>query len=362
MDVRPVIRQVERRAEEVRAPGRRLSGVRRLVIVRHDRLGDLVLTLPAIDALCRTYPDAECGLVVSPAARSVAERVTGISRVCDVPPGARGLGAWLEEFRPDLVVCVSRSLGPAWASWRAGIPHRVGTGHRVWSWLFDRRVHEHRRSGGRHEVEYALSFAHRAGACPGPPRFPIDIEPSAAAAVEAWLAAHRVEGRFVVLVPGSGGSCPRWPVRHHAGLAARLRAAGVAVVVNAGPEDTAVVGEFQAAPQSREVPVFRGGAVELVALVERAALVVGSSTAPIHVAAARGIPALALHAPWSSCGAARWGPYHERGFIIVPEWEAAHSWSARERRRRGAALLGTVAPEVVAGAALDILEGRPPRV
>jgi len=344
MNVRPLVLQVERRPEEVRTPGRRWRGVERLAIVRHDRLGDFVLTLPAIDALCRAYPKAEVALVVSPAVRPLAEHVPGVARVHAVSAGAWGLAGWLRRFAPDLVVCVSRSVGPAWAAWCASVPHRVGTGRRFWSPLFDRAVVESRRSGGRHEVEYALSFAHRAGAGRGPARFPLESDPAAVARVEEWLAAARVGAGFVVLVPGSGGSCPRWPARHHAQLAARLRAAGLPVVVNAGPADGAALEEFRAESERDDVPVFRMGPLELLELVERAGLVVGSSTAPIHLSAARGTPALSLHAPWSSCGPGRWGPYHERGFALVAERLAA------------------IAPEVVERAALAILSGHPPRL
>lgn len=362
MDVHPVIRQVERRAEELRTPGPPVPGVRRLVIVRDDRLGDFVLTLPAVDALRHTYPKSELALVVSPAVQPLAEHVPGVDRVVAAPRDARGLAAWLRSFRPDLVVCVSRSFGPAWATWCARIPCRVGTDHRLWSVLFHRRVGEHRRSGGRHEVEYALSFAHRSGAPSAAPRFPLELGPSVGSTIEAWLASRGVGHDFVLLVPGSGGSCPRWPARHHVELAARLRAAGVPVVLNAGPGDEAWLDEFHRGPGRPDVPVFRGDVVALLALVERAALVVGSSTAPLHLAAARGTPALALHAPWSSCGVGRWGPYHERGFAIVAECEQARHWSARERRRLGAALLGAVAPDVVHRAALAILDGSAPSV
>jgi ADP-heptose:LPS heptosyltransferase len=339
-----VIEQVERRAEEVRTPGRPWDNVRRLAIVRADRLGDFIVTLPAIDALRRTYPASAIALVVAPAVRPIAERVPGVERVHAVTGGAGALAAWLERFAPDLVVCISRAPGPAWAAWRARVPYRVGTGRRAWSLLFGRRVVEPRRAGARHEVEYALSFAHRAGAIGAPARFALDADPAARAKVDEWLARAGVGPRFVVLVPGSGGSCPRWPGRHHARLADLLLEAGVPVVVSAGPQDDLALEELQAERATRDLPLFRLGPLELVALVERAALVVGSSTAPIHVAAARGTPALALHACSSSCGPSRWGPYHERGFAIV---------SAPPD-------LAAISPEVVARAAQAILEGRRP--
>ncbi len=362
MDVRPVVQQVERRAAEVRTPGRLIRGVRRIAIVRADRIGDFVLTLPAIDAVRGAYPDAAVTLFVAPSVRPLAERVPGIDRVHAVTTGARHLRDSLRQLAPDVVVCVSRSPASAWAAWRARVPHRVGTGRRFWSPLFGRTVCEPRRSGGRHEVEYALSFAHRAGAPGAPARFALDADPGAAAQVDEWLSTSRVGSPFVVLVPGSGGSCPRWPGRHHARLAALLRATGVSVVVSVGPADRVALDELRAERPTDDLPVFRLGPVELVALVERAALVVGSSTAPIHLAAARATPALALHAPWTSCAPSRWGPYHERGFAIVADRVDLRHASRRARIRHGAAVLDAISPEVVARAVRAMLDGSGPSV
>ena len=55
MNVRPRIVQVERRAAEVRAPGARLARVRCILVIRRDRLGDVIVTLPALAALRRAW-------------------------------------------------------------------------------------------------------------------------------------------------------------------------------------------------------------------------------------------------------------------------------------------------------------------
>ena len=66
MQVDAAVVQVVRRAREVRTPGTRFQDVKRLVVARTDRLGDLVLTLPAVAAIRRCYPEAELGLLVRP--------------------------------------------------------------------------------------------------------------------------------------------------------------------------------------------------------------------------------------------------------------------------------------------------------
>jgi ADP-heptose:LPS heptosyltransferase len=359
MHVEPRLAQVQRRAEEVRTPGSPIAGVRRLVVVRDDRLGDLVLTLPAVAAIRETYPAARLGLMVAPPYAPLAACVTGVDRVLESSATAEPIKERLESFGPDLVVSVSRRAVTAWAAWRARIEHRVGAGYRVQAALYSRRVNEHRRRGARHEVEYALSFAHRVGASPGPPRFPLQIHADAGHRAGEWLARRRIDDRFVVLHPGSGGSCPRWPAEHFRRLGDLLAGAGAPVVYTLGPSDRPVAEGLDDSGAHRLVGADPS---LLAAVLQRAALVIGSSTGPVHLAAAVNTATLAIHAPWPTCGVGRWGPYSPRGWAVVAHHPPAERWSQRERARKADALMAAIRPETVFTAAAEMFAGRPPRL
>jgi len=341
--VTPRVERVRMRAEELRTPGPLVPGARRIAVLRNDRLGDFVLTVPAIAAVRAAYPDAFVGLVVAPAVASLARRVRGIDAVAAADRSVRDMSQALRGLAPDVVIAISRGAGAASAVARSGARHRIGVGLRVYSPLFTRRVSERRRAGGRHEVEYALSFAHRAGAPAGAARFPFVPDPEAERDVEHWLGERGIGRGFVVVHPGSGGSCPRWPISHFLELRERLEADGVRTVVTVGPGDDEVA---SALAGSGSEP-FRFRVENLAALVRRAALVVSNSTAPVHLAAAQGTPALALHAPWSSCGVSRWGPYHPSGAGVVAVTAGAERWTRAARRTRGASLLAAVSPVFV---------------
>lgn len=361
MQIRPRLVQVARRPLEVRTPGPRLAGVRRVLVVRHDRLGDVVVTLPAVAALRSAYPAAHLALLVQARTAPLVRMAAGIDEVLEIPAGRGALVARIRSARPDLIVCVSRGASIAWAASRARIRHRVGAGYRYYSRLFGRRVAERRRAGGRHEVEYALSFAHRAGAPPESARFPLTIPEGASRATREWLQAHgiRHEG-FVVIHPGTGGSCPSWPVEHWLTLASLLREGGFEVVVSVGPQDAAVAAALDAAAEGvRSLPRFDLPIPELAALTARAGLFASNSTGPLHLAAALGTTAFGVYPPWTTCGAERWGPYAENGWALAVEADAALDWSRRERRRRGLALMRELRPELAARCLVDLLEGRP---
>jgi len=360
MEVRARLCQVARRPEEIRTTGAIWPDVRRITVVRQDRLGDFVLTIPAIHALGCAYPAAEISLMVGAAVAPLARMVDGVAAVAEGDPRSDRTRQRLRRLGPDLLICISRDRRMPWAGWREGVRHTVGPGRRFYSPLFERQVSESRRAGLRHEVEFALSFAHRAGAGGGPARFPIRLPASAESESSRWLADRRVDDRYVVLHPGTGGSCPAWPVEHFARLYRGLIAAGVATVLTHGPGDDEVASDFA---DGAGTPSWFGGEIPaLAALLRRAALVVSNSTGPLHLAAALGTPTLALHAPWATCGVPRWGPYADDGWAIVAEHDEARRWTHRERREHAGALMRGVQPELVLGCAQDLLAGRMPAI
>jgi ADP-heptose:LPS heptosyltransferase len=363
MQVTPVLARVERRDRESRTPGEVIPGISRIAVVRNDRLGDFILTLPAVDAMRRAYPEAEISMLVAPWIVPLGECVEGVNRVVDAPADVGILRAKLEDLAPDLVVCVSRGAAPAIAAFRAGIPHRVGTGFRYYSPLFTRRVSERRRTRGRHELEYALSFAHRVGARAAPASFPLRSDAAARGAIEKWLADREVGEKFVLIHPGSGGSCPRWPLESYLDLAVRLAGDGRPVVFTVGPADDEVLAVADEGPDSiRGIPFFRGSLPNVSEIASRASIVVSNSTSLVHLAAAHGTAALALHAPWTSCGVSRWGPYVDRGWGIVAEAPGARDWSRSERRKLARSLMAGIPLAVVHRCVESILAGERPEV
>lgn len=359
----PELVQVRRRASERRCAGDRREDVRRLLIVRNDRLGDVILTVPAVVALRGAYPDAWVGLMVHPSVAPLAARVAGVDEVVPDPGDLAGAERRIAAFRPDLVVCVSRGARIPWAARKAGVPYRIGSGYRLYSGLFDRRVEERRRGAGLHEVELSLSFAHRAGAPQGEAAFPIRVPHDAVESTRNWLALHGIDGPFVVLHPGTGGSCPSWPVGHHIQMATLLEGQGRRVVFSIGPGEHHVAAALDDEhPRIRRLPRFEGGLLALAALTSVATVVVASSTGPVHLAAALGTPTLAFHAPWATCGAARWGPYAANGWALVASSPEARRWNRSQRRRMGALLMQELSPPTALACVEALMDGLPPRI
>jgi heptosyltransferase-1 len=186
--------------------------------------------------------------------------------------------------------------------WMSGAKELAGYGDpREWlaGRLYGRRIVRR----GAHVVEQGAALL---GEATGVELVPAAVELPREAEVESW-AAELVDGQRVsVLSAGAGWGAKRWPVERFGELARRLRGMGFAVVVNAPREDDAVASAVVAAS---------GGVAEmvvcnmsgLIALVRRAALVVGGDSGPVHLAAALGVPVVALFGPTDPARNGPWG-------------------------------------------------------
>ncbi len=310
---------------------RTLRDLQNILVARTDRLGDVILTLPMLPILHSCCPSARLSLLL----RSYpAELVRGHSCVSEILPYDDGgtpvpfmkMVRSLRARRYDVVFVVSPSLRLALLMLLARIPVRVGTGYRYYSLLFNRRVYDHRKDARYHELEYNLRLLR--GIDCTVPKFPVQAEygiPRSAdsdARVGRLLREAGVDAAQIVVVhPGSGGSAREWPRASLVALVKRLAdLPGVHVLLTGTQEEAGRVALI--ARDAGGKPRVVAGSLtlpDLAALFRRAALCVGHSTGPLHLAAAVGCPVIGLYPQLIPMSPARWGPYTARKTVFVPD-------------------------------------------
>jgi heptosyltransferase-2 len=303
---------------------------RRILVVRTDRIGDVVLATPLLRALRRTFPDAFLAALVRPYTRDVLVHNPHLDTILtDDPHGADAGGrgfrrqvAALRRHRFDTALLLMPTERAAWLLFWAGIPRRIGVGRKFYEVVTGMRsVSRHRYVPLRHEADYCLDLGRaigvRADAAPdlAPEVFVTDGE-RAAARRELGSAGIDDSGFLVGLHPTGGGSAPNWDAGRWVALAAALLQQahdGVRIVVS---------GEM-ASPPFPPSPhlVDRRGRRPLHALMADLAccnLVVAPSTGPLHLAAALGVPTIGLYCPLPACSPALWGPLGDAARVVVP--------------------------------------------
>lgn len=302
--------------------GRRRSGSMNLLVVRLDRIGDLVLSLPAIEALRKRFPEARITLMTRPATRPLLEGHPALDEVLayDYKKGGRHafpfgylrLLAEVRKRRFDAAVILHPGIRSYLVPFLAAVRRRVGYRNKH-AWLLTHPVKDERHLGRKHESEYALDVA---AALIGvrvegpPPRLQPDLS----------LLPRGCEGRWIALHPGA--SCPskRWSVERFGRLASHLSEAypGYGIAVVGGPETTSAAQELKRAAGC-EVTDLTGklDLRQLPAFLSRCALLISNDSGPVHVAAASGTRVISLFGRnQQGLSATRWKPLGEGHTVI----------------------------------------------
>lgn len=302
--------------------------MKKFALIRTDRIGDLVLSLPAAEAIKDAVPGAHVSFVVSPANAAIARACPYVDAVFEYAErsdrlrGLARLAGMLRSGGFDAAVFLRPTPRAALAAALARVPVRVGTSYRFYSFLFNRRVPEHRKHAEKHEYEFNLALI---GATLDLKRsdYAPHIELDAASRQYAEDTMRRLglaRNDFVIIHPGSGGSARNLTPANYAWLAGHIEdEMKVRAVLTFGPGEEGLIDTIDSL-RGRESTRLRGpeDLIRLAGLIENAALFVSGSTGPMHLAAAVGTPTLSFFAPVRSSSPRRWGPLGESRRVVMP--------------------------------------------
>ena len=293
---------------------------KRILIIKPSAIGDVVHALPVLNLLRRRWPAAHVAWLVTPACAGLLDRHPQLNEVIrferrEFAKGWRSPRAALELIRFtrglrrrrfDLVVDLQGLLRSGWLAAETWAAVRVGPANaREGAWLF----YTHRVPTGtpeQHAIERYLTVAEALGCERGPVEFVFAVDDEDRAHVAGLVP----KGRYAVLMPGANWATKQWPVERFAALVAPLRERfGLESVVAGGPDAADLAARIPGATSQAGKTNLR----QLVALVERAALVVANDTGPMHIAAALARP---LVTPYGPTNPVRTGPYRREGSVI----------------------------------------------
>lgn len=270
--------------------------IRRLAIRAPNWVGDVMLSLPAVRDLRRNLPDARIEVLARPWVAGLYEAVSEVDGV-RVSQGFReGVSKLKGAF--DAALLLPNSFASALQARLAGIPERWGYGTDGRGLLLTRKARVPGGVRGRNQVYYYRAMLEGIGLA-------VSASPdSSLHCPEAWR--ERGEallgegGPWIGLNPGAFfGSAKRWIPSRYAAVGDLLaRRIGGRVVVMGGPAERPL-GEAIAGAMRAPVRVLCGETTlpELVGVLARLRLLLTNDSGPMHVAAALGIPLVAIFGP-----------------------------------------------------------------
>jgi heptosyltransferase-2 len=291
----------------------KFSEPRRLLVVAPNWLGDAVMALPAIADLRRAFPTAAMIVAARASVAAVFRLAGGIDDVLTLEwQGKRGHGA---AFRADVArmraagcdtaVLLPNSFASAWLAWRAGVPQRWGYAGDLRSWLLTRAVAK--PGGSVHQGTYYQRLVQALGVANGSLEPRLTARETDVAEARALLSTRGWDGRrrLVALAPGAAyGTAKQWLPRHFIALVGRLveRDGATCVLVGGKGSDAVTTAQIREAqpPEARPFVIDLAGATSLLTLAGVLSLAdacVSNDSGAMHVAAALGVPTVAIFGP-----------------------------------------------------------------
>lgn len=293
----------------------------RILIIRMDLIGDLVLSLPIVRILKRTYPEAEIDILALPSSAKVIASDPDVHTIIPYDPNiwrrpksllrpgnwqtARLLYRQLHAQNYDLAVSV---FGP-WAAILAvfsGAKRRLGYGKESYPGLMtDDVAGQHWKAHDHlHEVDYCVQLARAAGATIQPAdRVPtLYVGSQAQQEVEMLLHNEGIADATTLIVchvSANNGQSKRWPIPYWAMLIDRLMLEADATVLFTGaPEDQPLIAAITARMHEKAINLAgKTSLTQLAALLQRVDLLLTGDSGPMHIAGAVKTDLIAIHGP-----------------------------------------------------------------
>jgi lipopolysaccharide heptosyltransferase I len=285
------------------------EGPKRILIIKPSALGDIVLALPALSALKRSFPDAIISWFVRPEFAPLLDGHPDLDEIIlfdrkllsKIWYSAKSYTSFkilikqLKAERFDLVFDFQGLFRTGYFGWMTGCKRRFGpAGARELAHIFytDKISQD---ASSIHLVDYYLKMAVAAGAQQGEAEFKLPEDAGAADKIDKLLKSEGVNGKYAVFVPGAAQANKRWPIERFAELAGKIgERFGLSIAATGSQGER----EHIEAIGKRVVNLAGKTSVrELIPLMKRASLVVSNDTGPGHIAAALGVPMVMIFGP-----------------------------------------------------------------
>ncbi|HWF62329.1 MAG TPA: lipopolysaccharide heptosyltransferase II [Nitrospira sp.] len=286
----------------------------RILLIKPSSLGDIVHAFPVVSAIKTQWPGSHITWVVKRQWAGLVERAEGIDRVWPIEMTVRswiGEGRALRAQRFDLAIDLQGLFRSGILARFSGAPTRIGfaNGREGSPWFYTHRVPV--LSPDIHAVDRYLSVATALGvSLPDKPRFGFRLLEEDMTVVRKICQSKgfSVDKPWVAMNIGARWPTKRWPLASFAAVVDQLHETHRdPVVMIGGSDERTYMNKLRALTDrpfidlSGDIPLGY-----LLALLSKATVMITNDSGPMHIAAALGVPVVAIFGPTS---AARTGPY-----------------------------------------------------
>lgn len=305
--------------------------IKKILISRTDRLGDVILTLPLITEAKKVFKNAKIIFFVKKYTEDLLTGYEGVDELL-IEEDSAGFSEKYRLFKskdPDLFINVKPRFDLALTFFLLGTKYRIGTGYRWYSFLYNYKVYEHRKISVKHESDYNLNLLKTYFNDISEEKnffFSYEKEEEFKLNKRLDLFNFSLKDKFIIIHPGSGGSSKDLPkekfsefidlfleeFRDH-----RIIFTGLKTESGLAAEIINITGD-----KNKERITDLTGKLslrELMMLTDHSELFVSNSTGPIHLAGALNKKIIGFYPNEKHLSDIRWGPLGKNSIVIKPE-------------------------------------------
>jgi heptosyltransferase II len=303
---------------------------KKILLVRTDRLGDLILTTPAIKAVRNAYPDAHIAMIVRPYAEEILKDNPYIDEIIIYDKYGKHKSAAatlmfafrLKKRGFDRAILFHPTNRMHIIAYIADIPRRIGFDNKMGFLLTD-RIKNTKHLGLKHEKDYTLDMLKSLGIKSDEKELfmPVgahDIELAGRLISDNGI---KNKDKLIVIHPGASCASKIWPAERFAKLADTLidkHRVKIVIVGGAGGKDIFCANAVRKFMQNEAISLAGQLSVRaLAALIKRSILLISNDSGPVHVAVAVGTPVIDIFGrAQPGLSPLRWGPLGPKDIVI----------------------------------------------
>jgi heptosyltransferase-3 len=299
-----------------------------ILIVRTDRIGDLVLTLPLAGLIKKQYPNCKVSFLVREYTKNIVSNHPFIDDVIVLKENDGKVSLFdnlniIKSKKFDICIVVYPTFVLSLIVFLSGIKSRIGTGYRWYSFLFNQKIYEHRKNAERHELEFNVNLLEKLNIKNNIDeknvRYDLQVNDSSLNIVDKILADEKIDlsKPIIIVHPGSGGSSVDLPVNKFAELVKKLDDDNFQIILTGNKNEIELCEKIKSSSKAKN---FAGkfNLNELTALISKSVMFISNSTGPIHIAAALEKFTVGFYPKIVSCSKERWAPYTNKKFVYEP--------------------------------------------
>lgn len=305
-----------------------LQNAIRIGIVRTDRLGDMVLTLPMVNVLKQINPKVKIIIFANSYVEPLLVNQLKIHSYIFIDKSNKPLNELYKEYKIDVIFFPRPKKEEISAANDAKIPLRVGSGYRLYSYLLNKRIYEHRKTGKKNEAEYNLGLI---SSLTGE-NFEVEllkpfISEKTINIVTEKLEKHGIKDfhHLVVMHPGGGDSAPKFPVEKFGELAKLIseKTKYQVLITGTAREEDLCKRVNEISPKGLNL-CSSFDLYEIIALLNISTGIITNSTGVLHIAAALDKKIIGFYPNSPQMSPTRWGPMNKYNIILTPPKSAGN--------------------------------------